>query len=37
MMFVQQWAPLGPFRQPIQQLIDDDRQVRSWPDHRADK
>jgi hypothetical protein len=27
----------GPFRQPIQQLIDDDRQVRSWALHPAKK
>jgi hypothetical protein len=28
---------LGPFRQPIQRLIDDDRQVRSWAVHPAAK
>jgi hypothetical protein len=28
---------LDPFRQPIQQLIDDDRQVRSWALHAAKK
>ena len=28
---------IGPFRQPIQQLIADDQQVRSWADRSSDK